>query len=367
MPNRVYEPNIVSNPLTHFGIWTPRGWRVHAKRWGSARRRTIHLSGDGQRTVFPGALLDPLTGRVEWSDDLHLRDDPFTDGGIYPSDPRVEYPPGRPRWAVSHTLLCYLSADHGLFTHEYTWALESGTLTTYFRERTIQRARTNATDGRTVGVAGPISTTIEGNVEYGTPCSAVRGVWTTADRRGRNLYTSRVSRVLEFHNGVYGTVDDGPVIDVHGIYLPDAPLDVGVIADHLPLGKRLAIPLDVPKLAMIRPPYRKVWSECYQTEVSLPATTHAVVNDSLVDAIRAKRGAWFAEGRVGFAQERAVGRDALGYAGYEPALDLNSDGVIDERDEQLAAAHVGRRVLLNQYLGAYFGGDWLQNTRQASA
>src|SRR5438034_6283378 len=103
-PTRIYEPNIIHNPLTWFGIFTPQGWRIHRKRFGRAQPLSITLSGDGKTTLFPGALRDPSSAQVQRQDDLHLQDDPFTDGGIYPADPRVEYPIGRPRWAVSHTL-----------------------------------------------------------------------------------------------------------------------------------------------------------------------------------------------------------------------------------------------------------------------
>ena len=85
IPERIYEPNIIHNPFTWMGIWTPDGWRVHKKRWGKAERFTVRLNGDGKTTFFPGALRDPETNRVEWQDDLHLKDDPFTDAGIYPT------------------------------------------------------------------------------------------------------------------------------------------------------------------------------------------------------------------------------------------------------------------------------------------
>src|SRR4051812_13932147 len=120
-PVRIYEPNIIHNPTDWFGVQTPHGWRVHRRRFGQAQRLTIRLSGDGRTTFFPHVLRDPETGAMGWRDDLHLKDDPFTDRGIYPSEPRVEYPVGRPRWAISHTLLCYPVADHNLYTHEYTW------------------------------------------------------------------------------------------------------------------------------------------------------------------------------------------------------------------------------------------------------
>ena len=190
-PQRLYEPNIVHNPRTWFGIWTPQGWRVHKKRWGRAACLTRHLSGDGKTTVFPGALLDPETGQVEWQDDLHLERDSFTDGGIYPADPRVEYPVGTPRWAVSHTLLCYPVADHNLHTHEYTWDLAAGNLRTHFRKHvSLEEGMTDPVDGMTVTVKGrPISQTIEGNKRYAMPNSAVRGVWADSEKRGENFYT----------------------------------------------------------------------------------------------------------------------------------------------------------------------------------
>lgn len=359
-PIRWFEPNILSNPLTHFGIWTPRGWRVHAKRWGRARRRTLRLSGDGSTTVFPGVLRGDTSRGIGWTDDLHLRDDPFTDGGIYPADPRVEYPPGRPRWAVSHTLLCYPVADHGLYTHEYTWDLKSGDLRTHFRELVVERATTDERDGLTVRVPGPISCPIEGNECYpGLRCSAVRGVWDSSDRSGPNRYASRVVRVLPLANAVYGKIEDGPVVGVNGIYQVDTALEEGLPDDFQALGDRFQIPFDVPKLGMIRPPYRRMWSDCYQTEVALPGATHATVGEPFVKAIESRTGSRFVEGHVGFGERGAVGADAIGYAGYNPAFDLNSDGVIDDADALLARRHVGRRVALNHYLGAYFGGDWI--------
>ena len=201
-------------------MWTPQGWRVHAKRWGRAERKTLLLSGDGHTSFFPEVLRDPDTHRVEWSDDLHLKDDSFTDGGIYPCDPRVEYPVERPRWAVSHTLLCYPVADHTLFTHEYTWDLVHGHLKTHFRRHVVLEAcRTDARDGMTVAVQHrPLSTTIEGNVHYPLPNSAVRGVWGNPDKTGDNYYTQRSVQLLAMHNAVYCIPRRTPVVQCHGMY-----------------------------------------------------------------------------------------------------------------------------------------------------
>lgn len=359
-PVRSYEPNILSNPLTHFGIHTPRGWRIHRKRWGSAKRVAMQVKGDGSRTFFPNVLRDPETNTVRWQDDLHLADDPFTDAGIYPCDPRVEYPVGRPRWAVSHTLLCFPFADHGLFTHEYTWDLYPGHLQTHFRERVFVEATTDAGDGSTIQLPTPISQPIEGNVRYALPCSAVRGVWTNPEKVGANLYTTRSTSVVRMHNAVYGFAPITPVTNVLGIYsLSDVELNK---LSHGQISRTelelLSIPFDIPKLGMIRPAYRKVFSACYGTEVSMPATIDATVDEILVKQIQTRIGARFDANSVGFAGSGAVGQDAIGYAGYDPAYDLNSDDVIDEADVQLARAHLGRRVRHNHYLSAYFGGDW---------
>ena len=72
-PTRIYEPNIIHNPLTWFGIFTPQGWRIHRKRFGRAQPLSITLSGDGKTTLFPGALRDPSSAQVQRQDDLHLQ------------------------------------------------------------------------------------------------------------------------------------------------------------------------------------------------------------------------------------------------------------------------------------------------------
>ena len=68
LSERIYEPNIIHNPRTWMGIWTPQGWRVHRKRFANARVVSVALDGDGKTTFFPEALLDPKTRRVEWQD-----------------------------------------------------------------------------------------------------------------------------------------------------------------------------------------------------------------------------------------------------------------------------------------------------------
>lgn len=228
-PERIYEPNIIHNPTNWMGIWTPHGWRIHKKRWGHAQTFTLFLSGDGRTTFFPEVFKDPNTGRVEWSDDLHVTDDSRTDGGIYPCDPRVEYPVGRARWAISHTLLCYPFADHSLYTHEYTWDLKHGHLQTHFRHHIeLEEVRTDSKQGQTISVRHtPISTAIEGNVRYSQLNSAVRGAWDNPNKTGRNYYTSRAVQLLPMDNAVYVSTPQTPVVQCHGLYLtePTDPLD----------------------------------------------------------------------------------------------------------------------------------------------
>jgi hypothetical protein len=369
IPERIYEPNIIHNPFSWMGIWTPQGWRVHRKRWGTARRLVRRLSGDGKRTFFPEVLRDPQTGRVEWSDDLHLKEDSFTDGGIYPADPRVEYPAGQLRWQVSHTLMVGPVADHNLYTHEYTWDMTHGHLQTHFRRHVaLEQARTDATDGMTVAVANrPISTTIEGNVQYPLPNSAVRGVWANPEKTGRNYYTRRLTQLFAMHNAVYGIAPHTPVVQCHGMWATDPadPLkelfdaDSGECLDEPRLIEQLRIPLDSPKIGMLQFAYRTGQSRVYEGPVTLLATNDGAVDEAHLRDLRQRIGERYVHGRVGYAFASIGGRSANLFDGYHTKFDLNDDGVIDERDEQLLSVHLGRTVRYNLYSDAYFGGDWL--------
>jgi hypothetical protein len=368
-PQRLYEPNITLNPRTWMGIWTPQGWRMHRKRFGRAVLFTKLLSGDGKTTLFPEALLDPDTGRVEWQDDLHLSDDPFTDEGIYPADPRVEYPLNLPRWAVSHTLLCYPVADHTLWTHQYTWGTESGHLRTHFRQHIVaEAARTDSRDGMTVKVKRtPISMAIEGNQSYPMRNSAVRGVWANAQKVGPNFYTRRTVELRSMLNGVYCIVPHTPVVQVHGIWraLPGDAVDevfdpaTSECVDRDRLIEEFRIPLDEPKLGMLPPVFCEAHSNLYEGTVPVLGEAYATVDANHLGKLRERLGARFSEGQVGYAQDGAVCADRRGYGGYDPRYDLNDDGVIDEADEAALARGLGRTVRYNEYMSAYFGGDWI--------
>lgn len=370
-PERFYDANITRNPLEWMGIWTPEGWRVHKKRWGRAERVVVRLSGDGRTTLFPGALRDPDLGEVAWADDLHLSNDVFTDDGIYPCDPRVEFPPGRPRWAVSHTLLCYPVADHTLYTHEYEWNLTNGDLTTRFRRHVaVERAVTDSLSGRTVKVKHvPLSTMLEGNVSYNAPNSAVRGVWDNPLKRGENFYAKRTCRLLSMANGVYAAVPQVPVVQCHGLYAtaPEDPLseiftgDSGRCDDLSQVQQRLQIPCDAPRLGMLRYPLRPMESQIYQRTISTIANLFGVVDQTHYDSLRSRLGARFEPGRVGYAaNSRFVGSQLA--AGYLPAFDFNDNGVVDDDDAAFLQSQLGRTVRYNLYLDAYFGGDWVSTS-----
>lgn len=373
-PLRIYEPNIIHNPIEWMGIWTPHGWRVHRKRFGKAIRKTIYLNGDGRTTFFPGVLRDPDTCKVAWQDDLHLEDDPYTDGGIYPCDPRVEYPIGQPRWQVSHTLMVSLVADHNLFTHEYTWDLTHGDLYTHFRKHVaIEEARTDSFDGRTVRVKHtPISSTVEGNVKYPLNNSAVRGVWADPEKTGPNYYAQRCTRLLCMLNGVYMLVRDVPVLQCYGLYpvQPEDPLDslfdqgTGICHDASRLIDICSIPMDVPKLGMIRmdPSFHKVASRVYSKDISMLGEPGRKIAYEDVELLRSRIEESYSHGHCGYASEARRGKKADYYCGYSTKFDLNYNGTIDLADLEILAGHVGRYVRYNIYQDGYFGGDWLSTS-----
>jgi hypothetical protein len=368
---RIYEPNIIHNPRGWFGIWTPDGWRVHEKRFGNAERITVELSGDGKTTFFPEALRDPQSGKMEWQDDLHVMDDSFTDGGIYACEPRVEYPVGRPRWAISHTLLCYPVADHTLSTHEYRWDMTHGHLQTHFRRHVvIEAARTDSTSGRTVQLAhAPLSTTIEGNVCYPHPNSAVRGVWASAEKSGQNFYARRAIELLPMLNGVYALTPHSPVVQCHGAYatLPDDPLsslfdlESGAAHDWQELQSVLKIPVDTPRVAMLRFPLMPARSNAYGCNLEIMSEIYGVVDSGHLSELHKRLGTAFVSGKVGYGRNDRFDGSVLA-DGYLPAFDFNNNGVIDEEDAQLLESQLGREVRHNLYLDAYFGNDWVSTS-----
>jgi hypothetical protein len=285
----------------------------------------------------------------------------------------VEYPAGQPRWAVSHTLLAYPVADHTLHTHEYTWDMVHGHLQTHFRRYILlEQGRTDSRTGRTVRVQNrPISRTIEGNVQYPLPNSAVRGVWADPQRTSANLYTRRLTQLMPMHNGVYAIAPHAPVTQCYGLWTlePEDPADelfdgdTGLCRDRARLIEQCRIPLDEPKLGMLDMVFRTVHSNVYGGDIQMLNRPEATVDEHHLARLRQRLGTKYSQGQVGYAGKRGHAPDDLLHChGYCPAFDLNGDGVIDAEDEERLARHLGRTVRYNLYFDAYFGGDWLSTT-----
>ncbi len=353
--------NIELNPGQYYGTWTPEGWRTHRIQSALRRSATQLIDGDGRATRFQ-VLPD------EFLETVHDGNDPLTDGGIYPSDPKVEYPPGDQRWALSHSFLAYPVADQTLYQQEYIWEKPAGVLETHFRQHVVlEEARTDANDGLSLNVAhGPISTVIAGNKLYPLCNSAVRGVWDNPEKTGKNYYARDVTRLCASHNAVYILVDDAPVVQCMGIWKAEpgdlAAFDTaGLVVDARMLIER-GIPLDCPKLGAVGYSLKRVASEFYGKEVEVMDGESVPITPQMLESLRACRDVSFRAGGVGFAAWGSWDHAAhiSGVPGhYACHWDLNDDGVVGSDDEDLLAQNLGRRVRPNYYSAAYFGNDWL--------
>ncbi len=265
---------------------------MHEKRWRKTEPVEVNFSGDGKRTRF-----ELPTDFVE---DVHDKDDPHTDGGIYPSEPRVEYPVGRPRWAISHTFLAYPFADKTLYEMEYVYDRAQRTLQTFFREQVVcEEAVTDDRDGMTVRVKHrPISRVIVGNKAYPYCNSAVRGVWASAEKRGTNYYTRERLMVLPAANAVYISVPHRPVVNCLGLWKarPDDP----PVEDRAAL-EAAGIPLSAPGVSAFGHRFRKVFSQFYDADLELFAEDEVVVSESSLANLCAAKGIPFREHKVGYA------------------------------------------------------------------
>ncbi|MSR65049.1 MAG: hypothetical protein EXS18_04625 [Verrucomicrobiae bacterium] len=355
-----YEPNILSNPRTHYGTWTPDGWRVHKKRWLTTKPVEVLLSGDGTRTRFglPTVFLE----------DAHDVEDKFTDGGIYPSELRVEYPVGRPRWAISHTFLGYPFADKTLYEQEYVWNRETQTLKTFFRQHVVcEEAVTDNRDGMTVRIKHrPISRVVVGNKAYPHCNSAVRGVWSAPDKRGTNFYTRERLMRLPATNAVYIRVPHTPVTNCLGLWKARAADRAffdkdGNCIDRAGL-RKAGIPLEAPGVTAMGYSLRSVHSRFYSSKLALMAEEELIVQGSLLGRLRVVKGIPFREQGVGYAGWGNWDHDNQleGVKGhYCVTFDFNHNGVVDEDDEETLRCHIGQRLRVNYYTGAYYGWDWL--------
>jgi hypothetical protein len=197
----------------------------------------------------------------------------------------------------------------------------------------------------------------------------VRGVWDNPLKSGRNYYTSRVCCLTHMANGVYVAVSKNPVVQCHGLFAtsPDDQLDsvfdreTGICRDPMQLQDRLKVPLDEPRLGMLRFPLREVPSKVYEGVISIASSRIGNVSQTHLDQLTERLGARFQYGEVGFAAANRF--DGLrNAAGYVPAFDFNQNGEIDREDAEFLQAHLGREVRYNLYLDGYFGGDWLSTS-----
>jgi hypothetical protein len=147
--------------------------------------------------------------------------------------------------------------------------------------------------------------------------------------------------------------------------LPDDPIgelfdtQTGKCVNAKGVIDRLHIPLDEPRIAMLRPETRRVHSQVYEGDVMIPVSVEKVFDVSALNEFYLRKNTRFEEGRVGFGGTLAVNQDSVGYDGYDAKYDLNNDGVIDDLDLERAKLCLGRTVRHNYYLGGYFGSDWV--------
>ena len=354
-----YAPNIQRNPRHYFGTWTPEGWRTHRIHPARTVAEKLSFSGDGKKTVFSGLPQGAL-------EPVHDSEDGASDGGIYPSVPRVESPPGRARWAVSHTFLAYPVADQTLYEHEYTWG--DGRLRTHFRRHVhLEESVTNEGDGLTCKTQnGPISTVIAGNKVYPLCNSAVRGVWDNPEKKGRNYYSRQVVKRCNSHNAVYVLVEEQPVLQCQGIWkLASADQaafspEGHCVDEALLIGN--GIPLDGPKLGVTGYGLERVPSKFYGGSVEVVSEGLVSIDESMLADLRACRDVRFQVDGVGFSAWGCWdhAKHIKGVPGhYAFAWDFNDNGIVDAEDEDTLRRNLGREVRANYYSAAYFGNDWL--------
>jgi hypothetical protein len=320
--------------------------------------KTEYLSGDGKTRTFK--LKHRFASRI------HTPADPFSDLGVFCSGPKVEYPIGRQRWAHSHTFLHYSFPDGSFWNHEYTWDEAAGTITTHFREHIpCERVKLNE-DGKSVTVANrPIATVIEtrGNA-FSLKCnSSVRGVWDNPEKKGTNYYARRANVLTGYKDLCQFSPLHWPLLNVFGCWIvdesekPERFFDSkGDCTDIDSVVRELLIPLHEPKVLALSTesyvpsspddPYgkklpRSLWPELMR-----------VPNASKLDRLM---GVKFKPSHCGLAGWQ---RDCDN--GYNPFYDMNSDGVIDERDRAIVAAHAGEVYRHNMFQLSYYGENWVQ-------
>jgi hypothetical protein len=315
------------------------------------------LSGDGHTRTF--------TLRHRITDHIRSVADPFSDFGIFASDPKVEYPHGRRRWSSSHTFLCFHVPDGSYWDREYTVDVASNSITTHFREMVHAEPVVVNPDGRSVTVGRtPIATAIEsrGNVASNRCNSSVRGIWNNPHKTGRDYYARRANVLLPYKKLCYIAPLHEPLIDVHGLWLVDESERLerffdseGHCIDVDGVVNELLIPLHQPKVLTLtagqyhpadahdvfaRRLPQKLWPEL--TPVPDVATLDPFMNARFVPH-QTGHAAW------------QTGVDCR-YNGWR---DINADGVIDETDRAILAEHAGKVYRYNMMQYSYFGANWI--------
>jgi len=316
-----------------------------------------YISGDGETTTFEM--------KHKFVDHVNDFADPFSDCGIYLANPKMEYPIGRRRWAISHTFLFFPVIDASLYDHEYTWDIENNTITTHLREHVELEEVTANADGKSVTVNNtPISTAIEtrGNVFTKKCNSAVRGVWDNPQKQGKNYYVKRANIMTSLKKLFYFEPLHRPVVNQFGIWVVDESerperffdsdgncIDIGAVAEEL------LIPLHEPKvLAWSLEEYKPAGSDDSYSK-RLPKKMWPdltpVPQASVLDPVLGVNFIHSHCGLAGFEQDNDNG--------YKNGWDINSDGIIDERDKEILTRHAGEVYRMNVGDYGYFGFNWL--------
>ena len=330
------------------------------------------LSGDGKTRTFP--LDYPIVDLV------HDPYDPFCDSAIFRSDPKIEYPLGRRRWAVSHSYLCYPITDSALYDKEYTWDAQANTITTHFHEHvTLEPARTDES-GLQVKVAHrPISTGVYTRANhFSQRCSsAVRGVWDNPEKEGRNYYSRRAVILTGPKLIFYFQPAHEPVVNQLGIWevedseQPERFFDAqGLCTAPERLIEDLRIPLHEPKILVGSQRFEALdpQPKFFETDFRQPAGWANLVNNfqpvPSPDYLEPVLGSTFVPGFVGYAAHEAKHVEdrppehemEVGYSGFR---DINDDGRIDEWELDFLREHQGEIWRVNAGAAGYFGIGWL--------
>ena len=341
--NKLYSPEQVEQILA--------AWR------SLPFRGTIEcFSGDGHTTAFKP--------KTKITDHVHDFLDTFCDFGIFLSNPKIEYPPGKRRFADSHTYLNFQIADGSLYDKEYTWNLNENIIYTHFHEHAFEEAFVNP-DGMSITVSKkPISTGVEvrGNTFTKQCTSAVRGVWDNPFKNGMNYYTQRANILTGYKRIYYFAPLHNPIVNQLGIWPVDEQEhperffnNTGNCLDVDAVVEKLLIPLHEPKIL--------AWS----LEQYVPEGLHDKFASRILPKLQAELtpvpsantlddvlGVRFEHSRCG-----SAGTFQNNINGYINGWDLNSDGKIDEKDKAILAKHAGEVYRLNIGDYGYFGTNWL--------